>query len=137
MGKVRKWQLEFEEQYPNITLLNPFYEGQYPEKERVEEILKKSKHKRLNKKQSSWIINNDVNSICNTDGIVAIVDGNQSYGTIQEIVYGYTLNKPVFIIATNKYAYGHPWLIFHSIKMFNSFEKFETFCKKYKDLNIK
>ena len=69
--------------------------------------------------------------IASSDGVVALITGDLSYGTVQEIVYAKILNRIVYIICTNGH-HNHPWIRYHSTKVFQTLEEFETFIKKEK-----
>ena len=58
--------------------------------------------------------------------MVAIVNGDLSYGTIQEMVYATLSDVPVYAIVTNGHE-KHPWLVYHSTQIFTSREEFEEF----------
>ena len=52
-----------------------------------------------------------------------------SYGTIMEIVYAKINNKPVYSLITNGHD-NHPWLKYHSKKIFTTFVGLE---KNFRD----
>ena len=66
--------------------------------------------------------------------MIANVTGDISYGTIQEIVYAYLYNKPVYLIVTNGHE-QHPWLTYHSTQVFTSREQFEEFLEHRENSN--
>jgi nucleoside 2-deoxyribosyltransferase len=122
--KVRKWQLKIEK-HSNIKFLNPFYEGMY-ESKIIEEKL--SKGVKLSYDEHMLIVENDKKLIKNSECVLVIVDGNLSYGAIQEMVYAKLYKKVVCLICTNKQE-NHSWLVYHSDHIFNSYKKFEEFIK--------
>jgi len=76
------------------------------------------------------IIERDLDLISKSDGVVAVIDGNLSYGTIQEMVYAKLFKKPLFLIVTNGEA-NHPWFRYHADKIFTSFADLEKELAKY------
>lgn len=63
-------------------------------------------------------------------GLIAILDWNISYGTLQEMVYAKKIfNKIVYSIITNGVE-EHPWLKYHSDKIFTSLNGFEEWITK-------
>ena len=124
--EIREWELGFEKR-TNINLLNPFYDC-----ERTDIISIDAGRQERYQVDPTEIVINDISQISNkgTDGLVAIIDGSLSYGTIQEMVYGNKIyNKPVYSIITNKHE-KHPWLNFHSTKVFTSMKEFEDYALK-------
>ena len=121
---IREWQLKIQQKNLGITFINPFFEGQIEEKILVEKLLETGTIPNLTNTQCKTIVDNDLDIIEKTDGVVAVIDGNLSYGTIMEIVYAYQLQKPVYLICTNKQQ-NHPWLQYHSTQIFTTFEQFE------------
>ena len=74
------------------------------------------------------IVNGDIDLICGSDGIVAVIDKNHKYGTIMEIVYACYMGKPVYLVVTNGDE-KHPWLVYHATKICTGFEELEQFIK--------
>jgi len=127
--KIRKWQLKMIKKY-NLSIINPFFEGQYTDKT----IQNKFKNKiKLEPYEHLIIINNDINNIKNSNGVIAIVNGKTSYGTIMEMVYAALFKKNVYLICTNGNI-NHSWLFIHSLIQFKSFNEFETYVKQTKKL---
>ncbi len=81
MDKVRKWELEFEKK-SGIELINPFFDVKRNDIENKRKG--KDRFKYLDAKE---IVHRDVAQIARAEGIIAIVDGQVSYGTIMEICY--------------------------------------------------
>ncbi len=125
--EIRKWELKIEDKF-NISLVNPFFEGQYPEKLEIEKIYKESGYNKITKEQAEWIVINDIELIKNSYGVIAIIDGNISYGTIIEIRIAHENNKRIFLICTNGQE-NHAWLKFHATKIFTSFREFENYIE--------
>ncbi len=82
-----------------------------------------------NKLDYKNIVEEDIKLIKECDGMIAIIDGALSYGTIQEIIYGYINKKKIYLIVTNNHE-NHPWLVYHSNKIFTNFKDCEEFIIK-------
>jgi len=106
--RIRKWELEMESKY-DVELINPFYDVEREEIKNID-VGRKGRYEGLDDIE---LVQRDVGFIANSDGIIAIIDGNISYGTIQEMVYAKILHKPVFSVITNGH-HNHPWLKYHS-----------------------
>ena len=123
---VRKWQIKIQKELPKLKLTNPFYckyweqtENWKSGDESGEELYKK-----LNDKS---IVKRDIYLIGKQkDGIIYVIDGNISYGTIQEIVYAKMFHKEVIGLVTNGHE-KHPWLTFHSDKIFTKLNDLEKY----------
>jgi len=129
--KIREWELKIEKKY-NINLDNPFYDNPA----RIAEMLVLDKCKDMSRKQRDYlssrdsndIVNDDLDKIRKSDGLVTIIT-KASIGTSMEIIWAARiLHIPVYIITTN-YCY-HPWIILHATKMFKNRKEFEAFIKK-------
>jgi nucleoside 2-deoxyribosyltransferase len=123
--KIREWELHLSGTFP-VNFTNPFYSKQAIEEFQEGDVSSNEYYERL--KHPSEIVENDINLINNSDGIIAIVDGSLSYGTIMEIVYAYKSGKPVYLIITNGH-HKHLWFTYHATKIFTSFKEFEEFMK--------
>jgi nucleoside 2-deoxyribosyltransferase len=116
--KVREWEEKFEKD-TGIEFLNPFYEGndnigiESPDTGRAE---------RYEKIDADKLIRMDVEHIKSCDGVVAIIDGSISYGTIQEMVYAKLHGKPVITVVSNGHQ-DHPWIRHHSKIIVKSLEE--------------
>jgi len=120
--KMRDWQLYIQDR-TGIVLINPFYDT-FPEEMKLVDVGQAQEKDLLTPAQ---IIENDLKHIQDAKkGLIAIIDGASSYGTIQEIVYAKTVfDKQVISIITNN-KHDHPWLKYHSDQIFTSFEDFEN-----------
>jgi len=125
---VRKWELNIEKQ-TGITLLNPFYDE--PRRE-VDEIDNGTREEY--DLDPYMIVQRDIAAIRRCEGVVAIIDGGTSYGTIMEIVYAFSMGKPVYLICTNGQE-KHPWLRYHCLTIFTSFKEFEDVNTQEKSNN--
>lgn len=119
---IRKWELRFEER-TGIELLNPFYDADG----RTDiEMIDAGRAERYEKLVPGELVKRDLIHIHQSDGMVAIVDGSLSYGTIMEIVYGnlFHSREAIHIVVTNGHEH-HPWLVAHAGRIYTSFEGFE------------
>lgn len=116
---IREWEL-YIEKTTGINLFNPFYDEPRPEVAEIDAGTRKDYDLDYN-----LIVQRDLAAIKKCEGIVAIVDGGTSYGTIMEIVYAFNMGKPVYLICTNAQE-KHPWLRYHCLTIFTSFKEFES-----------
>ncbi len=122
--EVRAWELSTEE-ITGIELLNPFYDV---ERSDVVEI-DAGRQAKYNIDPTE-IVTGDLRAILSCDGIVAIINGSLSYGTIMEIVYAHSFGKNVYIICTNGHE-KHPWLRYHAREIFTSLDQFVEWAYEY------
>ena len=118
---IRDWELYFEEK-TGIQLINPFYEL-FPE-----ETFKRDKGilDRYAQTDPHELVKKEVQTIKLSDGIVSVVCGGNSIGTLMEMVYAKNFKKEVYsIVMTGQEK--HPWLSVHSSKIFTNFQDFEGF----------
>ena len=121
---ARKWELMIEEKY-GIELANPFYDRKGEGGREDIEVMDKGLEPEKGEDYEFNLVQKDIQLIGQCQGVVAIVDGKLSYGTIMEIVYANVLKKPVFLICTNR-QHDHPWLFYHAKEIYTSFEDFEA-----------
>ena len=119
---MRVWEKGFEKR-TGVVLNNPFYDA--PDREDVERI-DAGRAERYEQLIASDLVLRDVKFILSNGGIVALIDGSISYGTIMEIVYAHIHNLPVYTVVTNGHE-NHPWLVYHSAMVFTSLGDFESF----------
>jgi nucleoside 2-deoxyribosyltransferase len=119
--KVRIWQLKCELQ-TGVLFTNPFFDLDSWEKK-----INKTKQKRY-EADATPIIETDLQLMGKCDGVIAIIDGNFSYGTICEAIYAKVFKKPLFMVITNGNA-KHPWFRYHADKIFTKFEDLEKYLK--------
>jgi nucleoside 2-deoxyribosyltransferase len=120
--KAREWELGIEKKL-GIEIVNPFYDtGRQDTKDIDAGRLARYKI------EPNKIVEGDVEWIKKSKGIIAFVTGDLSYGTIQEMVYGKNLGKPVFSVITNGHD-EHPWLQYHSTKVFKKVGDLESFLE--------
>lgn len=129
--KIRKWELRIEKKY-NVNLDNPFYDNP----ERAEEMLildslidcSRKQRSYLSTRSSYSIVEDDLEKIRKSDGIVAILN-DVRIGTPMEVFYASrVLRIPVYVV-TRKYA-AHPWVIELATKIFAGKKEFEKYLAK-------
>ncbi|MDO8517416.1 MAG: hypothetical protein Q7S33_04820 [Nanoarchaeota archaeon] len=122
--QIRDWELGFEKR-TGISLLNPFYDDS--RRTDVEKI-DAGRNERYEKLDEKELVERDIGHIKqkSVKGIIAFVNGDLSYGTIQEMVYAKSYNKLVYSVISNGHE-NHPWLKYHSTKIFKSKDELETF----------
>jgi len=116
----------------NMILDNPFYDN--PNRIQDMKILDSYKdgsaeqRKYLMSRDSESIVEDDLEKIRKSDGIVAFAN-ETTMGTPMEIFFASRiLRMPVYII-TKKYPY-HPWVKKHATKIFPNRTAFEEYTKK-------
>jgi len=128
--RIREWEIEFEKR-TGIELFNPFYDAKRKDVLEIDSGTRK-RGEGMTVEKADSIVNKDLKKIVKSTGITAIIDGSSSYGTIQEIVYAYLLNKPVYSLITNGKE-KDPWLMYHSTKIFTKREELEEFLIELKN----
>ena len=127
---VRKWELKMEGKY-NINIDSPFYDNP----KRVEEMkildsMKDGNRKQrnyLSRRSSNSIVEDDLDKIRKSDGIIAIVNETR-IGTPMEIFFASRILRiPVYVIS--KKYYSHPWIKEHATLIFKDRKDFEYFVK--------
>ena len=125
---VRKWQLKMQRKL-NIKMTNAFFSRYKPHTE----VWKKgdvSEDKVYKKLDAKAIVERDIELLSRQKiGAIVIVDGEISYGTIQEMVYAKLLGLKVLLLATNGH-HNHPWLKYHADKTFTKLIKLEEYLEK-------
>jgi len=121
---IRKWELGFEKR-TCIDLINPFYDITRKDVDLIDAGIVE----RYEKLKPIELVNRDLEQIKGSKGIITIVDGNLSYGTIQEMVYANIYEKLVYSIISNGHE-NHPWLKYHSYKIFTKLNDFEKWIKR-------
>lgn len=121
--KARKWQIDFENR-TGIKLINPFYDIE----RRDIQAIDAGKIGRYEAIDPESLVLNDLAAIQKAKyGIVALVTPAPfTCGTLMEIVYAKIMNKKVYTVVTNGHE-KHPWLIFHSDRLFDNFYNLEDF----------
>jgi len=122
--QMRVMELHLESTY-GIDIINPFYDLSRDDIKKIDAGL-------IGKYDvdPSLILPRDLDAIYKAkNGIIAIIDGSTSYGTIMEIVYAYLYCKPVHTVCTNGEE-RHPWLIHHSTQILTSLEGLEDWVAR-------
>jgi len=125
---TREWELCFEKE-TGTDLINPFYDT-----ERTDILDIDAGRMDRYAADPDIIVDHDVGLIKKADGILAIVDGSTSVGTIMEIVYAFIDSKLVYLIVTNGEE-NHPWLRYHATKVFTSYTEALGFFTTEKGLS--
>jgi hypothetical protein len=130
--RMREWELEMEKKY-NIVMINPFFDQDRPDMELIEDngttltsLSTRETRYGLSEHAVNQLVQRDLDLIMDCDGIIAIVDGSLSYGTIQEMVYASLNGSQVLSVISNGHI-GHPWLRYHSDYVFENLEKLEEY----------
>lgn len=126
---MREWQKEIEKKL-DITIINPLIVEMNQFKGETD------KNKKYAQIDSKKLVQRDVRLISISDGIISVVDGSQSYGTIQEKVYAKMLGKPDLCVVSNGEK-NNPWLKYPSSKIVPDLDTLgiyvECFTKKMRD----
>lgn len=115
--EIREWELGFENR-TGILLRNPFYDV------KRDDIKKLDSGEKV-ELDAIVVVERDLQGVkeCK-DGIVVIIDKGTSVGSLQEMVYGHIWKKAVYSIVTDGRE-KHPWLAYHSTKLFTNQDIFE------------
>jgi nucleoside 2-deoxyribosyltransferase len=129
---MREWELLIEKYYP-IDIINPFFDVEREDQNIVDEkdetlssLATRKDRYGLTDEQCATLVRRDVMLISQSDGVIVIIDGSLSYGTIQEMVYAFHWDVPVYSVITNGHI-GHPWLRHHSRRTFLSLDELEEY----------
>ena len=126
--RMREWEISIEKQ-SGINIINPFYDV-----ERLDvSLIDSGKREKYEKLDHVDIVERDLKAISRSDGTIAMITGDVSYGTIQEMVYSHLLSKPVYSLITNGQE-NHPWLRYHSSQIFTELDNLEKFLVGLDDL---
>lgn len=117
--EIRDWELGFEER-TKINLINPFFDLE------VEVFEKRdvSGASYYAKTDFKGLVKKEIREIYKSDGLIGIVDGKKSYGTLQEMVYACFYLKLVYLVVSNG-DHQHPWLVYNSTKIFKNLDNLE------------
>jgi len=78
-------------------------------------------------------VQNDISHLLSCDGLLGIINGSVSYGTIMEIAYTRWFGiRPVFLLVTNGH-HEHPWLRYHSDKIVTTPKDMQTLLQAFKE----
>ena len=131
---MREWELEIEKEL-GIEIINPFFDVEREDRVVIDDegitLTTQSTRKErygLSDEDCVNLVWRDLDSINDSDGIIAIVDGSLSYGTIQEMVYARLMMLPVLAVVSNGHI-GHPWLRYHSTELFETLDELTEFLR--------
>jgi len=111
--KAREIELRIEKE-TGLRLENPFYDGDHKEIADLDAG-------RPIKVTADEIVGADLRKIRDSDGIIALMSSSKNIGSAMEIAIGsYSWGKPVYVIATSKCAYNHPWIKYFATRLFKT-----------------
>jgi len=132
--KMREWELEVEKEL-GIEIINPFFDVERDDKDVIEDkkatLTTQSTRKDrygLSDEDCAVLVERDIDLIQESNGMIAIVDGSLSYGTIQEMVYARDCGILVYAVVSNGHI-GHPWLRYHSTEIFTSLDELTEYLR--------
>lgn len=135
---VRQWELYIESR-TRFELINPFYDLERNDRKLIDSkgttltsIATRSMRYGITDEGCAEIVERDVEAIRQSDGVIVIIDGSLSYGTIQEMVYAHQMGKPVYAIIANGHI-GHPWLRYHYTTAVPTYEAMTELLKEMSD----
>lgn len=118
--EVRAHEIRIETECPDIQLMNPFYDF---DRDDIKDIDNgKTTRWELTYERCEDLVENDINSIIDCDGIVAVLDKGLSCGTFMEIVYARVNNKKIIVLDLNGMK-NHPWIRVHADKVITSWDE--------------
>lgn len=115
----------------DIELFNPFYDAE--DRKDIEQI-DSGGVGRYEKLDPFELVQRDLRGIRDSDGLLGLITGDLSYGTLMEIVYADHMGKMIFLIVTNGHE-KHPWLRYHAGRIFTSWDEFRAFLCRGKEHN--
>ena len=120
----RQWELHLEVKF-DIEIVNPFYDLAREDIKAIDEGL-------MNRYEAdhNTLVDRDLEAISDCEGVIAIINGDGSYGTPMELVYAHNWSKTVHAIIMNGHE-NHPWLKYHSDYIYTSLEQFEKEFNHY------
>lgn len=130
--KMREWEKKMEKKL-GIVIVNPFFDQNRPDMKLItdkgttltSQATRKTRYG-LSDGDVKALVERDLKLINDCDGLIAIVDGSLSYGTIQEMVYAHQKSRKVLAVISNGHI-GHPWLRYHADEVFDSLEALEEY----------
>lgn len=118
--EIRKWEISVEKR-TGIKLFNPFYDIYREEIELIDKGLRK-----YGITDEKTVVLRDLSNIEKCKEFLAILDGNKTIGTFQEMVYAKLYGKITHLIITDG-SEKSPWIRYHSNRIFLSQKAFEDF----------
>ena len=122
--EMRQFQLQLQVKY-GVKICNPFYDISRDDVIAIDE----GRAGRYEKLDPEALVKRDIEAIRASDGVIAYVNGDLSYGTIMEMVYAGLLEKEIILLCTNGHE-SHPWLVYHADIIFTSKEELEDYLAK-------
>jgi nucleoside 2-deoxyribosyltransferase len=119
--EMRQWELEIENRL-EIEIVNPFYDITRDDVDPID-MGRAGRYEKLNPQE---LVERDLEAIERSNGVIAYINGDLSYGTIMEIVYAKLMDIPVYLVCTNGH-HDHPWLRHHAKEIFTSKQELEEF----------
>jgi hypothetical protein len=121
--RAREIELRIEKE-TRLVLENPFYDGE------AKEIAQINKGKEVTL-TADEIVGMDLRKIREADGIIALFSSVRNIGSAMEVAIGsYSWGKPVYVIATKKRLYDHPWIAYFATKRFHTPAEFIAWYKQ-------
>lgn len=111
---IRERELFFEE-ITGVDLVNPFYDIH-----RARSLSVDTGTAETWKADAKDIVERDVETIRDCDGLVAVLTRDQMIGTTMEIAYAHQMGKPVYIVDMAGLG-KHPWISYHATATVESF----------------
>jgi len=121
--RVRAWELAIEKEYKMI-LNNPFYDETSVEQDDIHAMDKGAKSPPHDIDYDRQIYDGDLKLVEKADGLIGIIDGETSYGTLMEVQHAKSKKKPIYLIVTNG-QHTHPFLRAVADKIFKTYSEFE------------
>jgi len=122
--KDRIWIKDVEESLESelpVDFINPFYDRDREDINDIDNGRKKEFGAELDAKT---IVMDDLSLIRKSNGILAVLTGSKTIGTIMELMYARIIGKKVWIVCLDKELMGHPWLRYVSDNnIYPSFEE--------------
>ena len=130
--RIREWELHIES-ITEIEIINPFFDVERNDAKLIESLgttldseVTRERRYGISDEAAAEIVDRDIEQIRRSDGLIVIVDGSLSYGTIQEMVYAMIYDKPVYAMISNGQIL-HPWLRYHYKEAFGTLKELEAF----------
>jgi nucleoside 2-deoxyribosyltransferase len=118
--EIRLWEDTFEYR-TGIELVNPFYDVN---REDID-LIDAGKKARFDLDPEK-IVMQDLNTMFDCDGILAVITKSQTVGTIMEIAYAYNnLDGPIYLVCPPDLE-NHPWLQHHATTIFSCLAEFQA-----------
>ena len=116
------------EYYYGITLINPFYDTERKDIERIDDGTLKNTEMTVQEKEN--IVLFDLDTMNNCDGVVCIIIDHDVIGSFMEIFYAWhDLDIPVYVICPDDMIRLHPWVVTCAFKLFKSIDEFKDYLK--------